>query len=104
MSDVTPSWVIQKGSDVCIHITVSPRASRDAVQGLHDHRLKIALKAPPVDGEANKALIRFLSKQLSIPRSRIRLDAGHTHRKKTIILQESQVNDALNLLNGHKVS
>ena len=47
-----------------LEVLVQPRASRTRVVGEHDGRLKIQLAAPPVDGEANAALIEFLADAL----------------------------------------
>jgi len=69
-----------------IDLLIAPRASRDAVVGEHDGRLKIALTAPPVDGEANAALIRFLARQTGLPKAAIRLVRGATGRRKTVAL------------------
>ncbi|MBK7860595.1 MAG: DUF167 domain-containing protein [Archangiaceae bacterium] len=63
---------------------VQPRASRSRVVGEHDGRLKIQLAAPPVDGEANAALVELLSEVLSVRRSAVELVEGHTGRKKRI--------------------
>ncbi len=49
-------------------VLVQPRASRTRVVGEHDGLLKIQLAAPPVDGEANAALLEFLARQLGVPR------------------------------------
>jgi uncharacterized protein (TIGR00251 family) len=71
--------------DGCIlSVRVHPGAKRDAVTGLHDGAVKIALNAPPVDGKANEALIAFVAEQLSIPRSKIALITGATSRSKTL--------------------
>jgi uncharacterized protein (TIGR00251 family) len=67
-----------------LSVRVHPGAKRDAVTGLHDDAVKIALNAPPVDGKANEALIAFVAKQLSIPRSKIALVIGATSRSKTL--------------------
>ena len=47
------------GSDVLLHVRVQPRASREAVVGEVEGRLRVALTAPPVEGAANDALRRF---------------------------------------------
>lgn len=67
-----------------LSVRVHPGAKRDAVTGLHDSAVKIALNAPPVDGKANEALIAFVAEQLSIPRSKIALVTGATGRSKTL--------------------
>jgi uncharacterized protein (TIGR00251 family) len=65
-------------------VRVVPRASRTEVAGVHAGALRVRLAAPPVDGKANAALIRFLSAALSIPRAEIRILRGESSRSKTI--------------------
>jgi uncharacterized protein YggU (UPF0235/DUF167 family) len=48
----------------------------------------IRLTAKPVDGEANKALIAFLAKELSCPKRYITLVSGHTSRWKIVHIEE----------------
>lgn len=67
-----------------LSVRLHPGAKRNAVTGLHDGALKIALNAPPVDGKANDALIAFLAEKLSMPRAKIALVAGMTSRSKTL--------------------
>jgi uncharacterized protein (TIGR00251 family) len=67
-----------------INVYVQPRASKTAVVGMHDGCVKIRLAAPPVDGAANAALIEFVADQLGIAKSRVRIAAGLTSRRKTV--------------------
>ena len=81
------SWITDSKSGVIIQIHASPRASKTQIQGLHGDALKIRLKAPPVDGKANEALIGFLAETLGIPQRQITLLAGQTSRQKRLIIQ-----------------
>ncbi|MBZ0118555.1 MAG: DUF167 family protein [Sandaracinaceae bacterium] len=63
---------------------VSPRASRDAIGGLHDGALKITITAPPVDGEANAAIVKLLAKRLGVAKRDVVIARGETGRRKTI--------------------
>jgi uncharacterized protein (TIGR00251 family) len=67
-----------------LSVRLHPGAKKNAVTGLHDGALKIALNAPPVDGKANDALIGFLAEKLSVPRAKIALVTGLTSRSKTL--------------------
>ena len=67
-----------------INVYVQPRASKTAVAGMHDGCVKIRLAAPPVDGAANAALVEFVAEQLGIAKSRVRIAAGLTSRRKTV--------------------
>lgn len=67
-----------------INVYVQPRASKTEVAGMHDGCVKIRLAAPPVDGAANAALIEYIAAQLDIAKSRVRITAGLTSRRKTV--------------------
>jgi uncharacterized protein (TIGR00251 family) len=72
---------------VTFRVRVLPRSSRSEIVGEHDGALKIKLKSPPVDGAANEELIRFLAKELSIPRAMVTIISGQTSRTKRISVQ-----------------
>jgi len=67
-----------------LELLVQPRASRTRVAGEHDGRLKVQLAAPPVDGEANAALLEFLARSLGVKRSDVTLLAGEAGRRKRV--------------------
>lgn len=77
------NWIKETTKGVLLPVRAVPRASKNEIQGIYNHALKIRLQAPPVDGKANAALIRFLSKTLEVPRSQISLSNGETGRNKT---------------------
>jgi hypothetical protein len=52
--------------------------------GLHGDTLRVRLSAPPVDGAANEALLRFLAEELSVRRSAVQLISGATSRSKLV--------------------
>ena len=67
-----------------LRIRVQPRASRTELAGRHGDALKVRLTAPPVDGAANEALLRFLADRLGVARSAVRLAAGASGRAKVV--------------------
>ena len=69
---------------VTLDILVQPRASRAKVGPMHDGRLKIAVTAPPVDGEANAAVIALIAERLGVANSQVEVIAGAASRRKTI--------------------
>jgi hypothetical protein len=81
----TGSWLRDDAAGgVVLEILVQPRASRTRAVGEHDGRLKIQLAAPPVDGEANAALIEFLAGVLHVRKGDVRIVRGDAGRRKTI--------------------
>ena len=69
---------------VSFDVTVVPRASRSQVVGLHASTVKIALAAPPVDGEANQALCDLLAKVLGVPKRAVQIQRGARSKHKTV--------------------
>lgn len=67
-----------------IVVYCQPGAKQTQCVGLHDGKPKIQLKAPPVDGAANKALIGFLSNVFGVPKSAIRIELGASGRTKRV--------------------
>jgi uncharacterized protein (TIGR00251 family) len=67
-----------------VDVLVQPRASRAKIGPRHDGRIKIAVTAPPVDGEANAAVIELIAKALGVSRSSVEVIAGASSRRKTL--------------------
>jgi uncharacterized protein (TIGR00251 family) len=93
-----PAWVRQGPGGVRLEILVQPRASRTRVMGEQGGRLKIQLAAPPVDGEANAALVEFLARALGVRKSDVTLERGETGRRKTVRVERVTPQRALESL------
>ena len=90
----------QTKSGTILRVRAVPRASRNEIAGVQDDALRVRLQAPPVDGKANKALLRFLADTLDVPPTSLALLAGETGRHKRVFipgLTEGQVRDRLGL-------
>ena len=74
-----------KNDKVIINIKAQPNSSKNKIAGIYGDSLKINIKAPAVEGAANKELIKFISKEFKIPKSEIVLK-GETSKKKQLIL------------------
>lgn len=70
---------------VTLRIKAQPNASRSEFCELYgDEAIKIRIKAPAVEGAANKELVKFLSKSFKVPKSEIVLQSGQTSKIKII--------------------
>lgn len=69
---------------ISFRVRVHPRAKRDAIVGELGDALKLALKAPPVDGRANEACVEFFAKLLKVPRASVTIASGKSSRNKII--------------------
>jgi uncharacterized protein (TIGR00251 family) len=83
-----------------LSVRIQPRASKNEVIRREDGGIKIRLTAPPVDGAANEALIRFLADALSVPKSQVEIIAGHASRDKIVRIHGTSEADARRLLNS----
>jgi uncharacterized protein len=73
----------RKGAALALRVT--PRASKnEIVEVLSDGTVKVHLTAPPVEGKANEALLKFLAEVLDVPVSRLDIVAGAGGRDKLI--------------------
>ena len=75
------------GGGATFAVKVHPRAKRDAVAGELGDALKVCLTAPPVEGKANEACVRFFAELLQVPRSSVTIAAGETSRNKVVRVQ-----------------
>lgn len=70
-----------------LSVRIQPRASKNGVSVMEDGNLKIRLTAPPVDGAANEALVKFLAETFSVPKSQVEILAGHTAKNKIVKIE-----------------
>lgn len=81
-------WFRWQDDVLLLDCYLKPKARAAGVIGLHDGRLHVQVKAPPVDGKANVALCDLLAGAFGIPRSRATLRSGDKRRHKTIALAQ----------------
>lgn len=71
-------------SPVVLSVRVTPRAGANALAGWADGFLRVRLAAPPVEGRANEALVRFLAGCAGLAPSRVQLLSGDRGRDKRV--------------------
>jgi len=92
--------------DIILKIYLQPKSSKNEIIGPYRDGIKIKLTAPPVEGKANEALVRFLARELGISPSCIEIIKGHHSREKTLRISGTFANSltlkrkSINLKNG----
>lgn len=81
---MTPKCWQRQQNGLLLRCHIQPGARRNQLIGMHDGRLKIQLKAPPIDGKANAMLTAFLADVFPCSRAQITITHGIGSRKKTI--------------------
>lgn len=69
-------------------VLVTPRARREGIERVGDATLRVAVSAPPHEGQANAAVVRAVAAFLDLPPSRVRIVHGRAGRRKTLEIAE----------------
>jgi uncharacterized protein (TIGR00251 family) len=81
---MTSAWCAPAAGGVRLAIHVQPGAKVTEVVGLHGDALKLKLQAPPIDGRANDALVRFLAERLGVGRGAVVITHGLSSKRKLV--------------------
>lgn len=79
---------VDKQGNFAIKILAKPGAKQNGVTDISDEGIGVQIAAPPVEGEANTELIKFLSKVLGLRKSDLSLDKGSKSRTKTVTVMK----------------
>ncbi|MCX6812162.1 MAG: DUF167 domain-containing protein [Candidatus Berkelbacteria bacterium] len=71
-----------------VNIKVVPSSKVDQVQSTIDGSLKVWLKAKPINGEANRALIKLLAKYYDVRQSMIKIISGESSKNKVVEVEK----------------
>jgi uncharacterized protein (TIGR00251 family) len=84
-------WFRRSGDILTLTLHVQPGAKRTDVAGLHGDALKIRLAAPPIEGRANDALLKFIAEAFGVPLRQVELKQGGQSRHKVVAITGSKV-------------
>lgn len=84
-------WFRRSGDVLTLTLHVQPGAKRTEVAGLHGEALKVRLAAPPVEGRANEALLKFIAESFGVPLRQVELKQGGQSRHKVVAITGSKV-------------
>lgn len=84
-------WYRRREGVITLTLHVQPGAKRSEIAGLHGGALKIRLAAPPIEGRANDALLKFIADIFSVPLRNVELHHGSQSRHKVVAITGSLV-------------
>ncbi len=84
-------WYRRNGDILTLTLHIQPGAKRTEVAGLHGEALKIRLAAPPIEGRANEALLKFIAESFAVPLRQVELKQGGQSRHKVVAVTGSRV-------------
>lgn len=82
---------INKSGEIVIRIHAKPGAKQNGITDISADAIGVQISAPPVDGEANTELVKYLSKVLQLRKSDVSLDRGSKSREKTILVAKNTI-------------
>ena len=91
-------WYRRNADVITLALHVQPGAKRSGIAGLYGAALKIRLAAPPIEGRANEALLKFIAELFGVPLRQVELKQGGQSRHKVVAITGSAI-DPESLLN-----
>lgn len=84
-------WYKREAEHLILYLYVQPGAKKSEIVGMHEGVLKIRLNAPPIEGRANKELLKYVAQLFKVPPSQIVLKRGDKSRHKVLLVKNSLV-------------
>ena len=91
---VSVPWLRELDDAIELRLHVQPGAKRTEVAGVHGDALKVRLAAPPVEGRANEALLRFLAESFGVALQQVTLLRGLASRHKVVRIERPRARPA----------
>ncbi|KAK7788507.1 hypothetical protein R5R35_014691 [Gryllus longicercus] len=98
-SDDLPIGTDKQGN-IVLKIQAKPGAKVNGITGMDSEGVGVQISAPPVEGEANSELVKYIASVLGLRKSDVSLDRGSRSRQKTLVVTGSCITkeDVLNKL------
>lgn len=84
-------WYRRNGDVLTLTLHIQPGAKCTNVAGRHGEALKIRLAAPPIEGRANAALLKFVAESFGVPLRQVELRQGGQSRHKVVAITGSKI-------------
>lgn len=80
-----------KSGNITIKILAKPGAKQNSVTDISSEEISVQISAPPVEGEANTELVKYISKVLGLRKSDVTLSHGSRSRNKLLVIDKSVI-------------
>lgn len=84
-------WYRHTDDVITLTLHVQPGAKRSEIAGLHGDALKVRLAAPPIEGRANAALLKYIAALFDVPVRQVELKQGGHSRHKVLLIHGSRI-------------
>ncbi|XP_017893573.1 UPF0235 protein C15orf40 homolog [Ceratina calcarata] len=93
---------VNKDGNVTIKIAAKPGAKHNSITGVSEDAVGVAISAPPVEGQANTELVKYVASVLGMRKSDVSLDKGSKSRQKVVVVENTTVEKVLEKLKGQE--
>lgn len=93
-----PAYIREHQEGVTLTVKVIPNSSKNSIAPDAQGRLIVRLSAPPVEGKANKELVRFLAKKLGAPQSAVTILQGKSSKEKVLLIAGADTASVLQVI------
>lgn len=90
---------VNNSGNIVLRIHAKPGAKQNAITDIMDEAIGVQIAAPPVDGEANAELVKYIAKVLQLRKSDVSVDRGSKSREKTLLIDGDAIKDPALVLN-----
>lgn len=80
-----------KSGEIVLRIHAKPGSKQNQITDVSTEAIGVQIAAPPIDGEANTELIKYLSKVLHVRKSDLSLDHGSKSREKVLLVAKDSI-------------
>ncbi|CAB3360962.1 Hypothetical predicted protein [Cloeon dipterum] len=77
---------VDKSGNICLKVHAKPGAKMNTITDISDEGIGIQIAAPPVDGEANSEIVKYVAFVLGLRKSDVTLDRGSRSRQKVLVV------------------
>ncbi|XP_016905070.1 UPF0235 protein C15orf40 homolog [Apis cerana] len=91
---------VDKNGNVAIKIQAKPGAKHNNITDISEDAVGVAISAPPVEGEANTELVKYIASVLGMRKSDVTLDRGSKSRQKIVVVSGISMEKVLEKLKG----
>lgn len=77
---------LNSSGSIVLRIHAKPGAKQNTITDIMDEAIGVQIAAPPVDGEANAELVKYIAKVLHLRKSDVSVDRGSKSREKKLLV------------------
>lgn len=85
------NWYRRNADVITLTLHVQPGAKRSEINGLYGDALKVRLAAPPIEGRANEALLKYVAQLFGVSLRQVELKQGMQSRRKIVAITGSNI-------------